>query len=364
MFLYVNFPKWIRPTVFSFLPIRWYALMYLVAFAIAYALFRRQQKADGVLKEMSGEDVISLFMYLIICLIIGGRLFSTLFYEGSSYYWTHPHLIFWPFREGRFVGLPGMSYHGGVAGVVVGCSLYCRKYKKRFWEVSDVIVVSVPLGYTFGRLGNFINAELWGRCTGSAYGMVFPYAERFSTAEEWVRTACEKAGISYNMGDLVNLPRHPSQLYEAFFEGIVLFLIIWFAVRPYARSKKSPFGYGFLTGFYLFGYGFVRFIIEYFREPDEQLGFVIALGREKEPTALFKSVFNLSLGQILCFLMIAAGLLIMAYAKKTGNTRGSAGNNRAHDSKPQQNVQNSQNTQDAQKLPKKRPQVKSVKKKK
>ncbi len=315
--LYVDFPSWIKVTVVSFLPIRWYALMYLVAFSIAYVLFRQRCKA-GALGYMDADTGSSLFIYTIVGLILGARIFSVLFYDGSTYYWTHPWMIFWPFRNGVFVGLPGMSYHGGVIGGVLGCLLFAKKYKYKFFDLADTIVAGLPLGYTFGRIGNFINGELWGRCTGTSYGMIFPNAPSFSTSIDWVRVACEKAGITYTEGSFVNLPRHPSQLYEAFFEGIFLFLILWFVLCPLAEKKK--FGRGFITGSYFAGYGLVRFIIEYFREPDSQLGFIIALGKETEPTALFKSVLNISLGQIFCFIMIVAGTLIALWGMRQEKT--------------------------------------------
>lgn len=285
--------------------------MYLVAFAIAYFLFRKRCKA-GALGYMNEDLGSTLLFYVIIGLILGARLFSVLLYEGSSYYWTHPWMIFWPFQNGVFVGLPGMSYHGGVVGAIIGALLFGKKYKYRFFDLADAIIPGIPLGYTFGRLGNFINGELWGRCTGTSYGMIFPYAPSFSTSIEWVRQAADKAGISYTVGDMVNLPRHPSQLYEAFFEGIFLFVILWFVLCPLAEKKKI--GRGFITGCYFAGYGLVRFIIEYFREPDSQLGFIIALGKETEPTALFKSLLNISLGQILCFIMIVAGVAIVLWS--------------------------------------------------
>ena len=140
--------------------------------------------------------------------------------------------------------------------------------------------------------------------------MIFPDAPYFSTRLDWVRKACDSAGIEYRIGDYVNLPRFPSQLYEALFEGVILFLVIWFFVRPYCRKS------GFITGFYFVFYGFVRFVIEYFREPDEQLGFIIKLGKETEPIALFKSVLNISMGQILCLIMIFFGYIIMRKAVK------------------------------------------------
>lgn len=316
MSAFVDYPSWISPTVFSFLPIRWYAVMYLVAFAITYLVFKYQVKKDHILNGIDEDTTASLFLYLIIGLIIGARLFSTLLYEGNAYYWLHPWMIFWPFRNGKFVGLPGMSYHGGAVGAAVGCALFCKRFHYRFYDVSDHILVGTPLGYTFGRLGNFINGELWGRCTGNASGMIFPYAPEFSTRLDWVRKACDAAGINYTVGDFVNLPRHPSQLYEAFFEGILLFIVIWFVVRPYLKKENCRYSSGFITGFYFIFYGFVRFVIEYFREPDEQLGFIIALGKESEPSALFKSIFNISMGQILCAMTIAIGFIIVKKSVK------------------------------------------------
>ena len=163
---YVDFPSWISPLVVPFLPIRWYAMMYLVAFSIAYALVRYQCR-KGALNSMNTDDTLSLFCYGVGFLILGARVFSTLLYDGTWYYWTHPWMIFWPFQNGSFVGLPGMSYHGGVIGCVFGVWLYCRKNGYRFFDVADHVIAAIPLGYTFGRLGNFINGELWGRVTTS-----------------------------------------------------------------------------------------------------------------------------------------------------------------------------------------------------
>lgn len=332
MFAYAEFPSWISPQVVSFLPIRWYAVMYIVAFGFAFLFFRKLCKSGalGYMDRETGEDA---FIYVIVGLILGARLFSTLFYDGSSYYWTHPWMIFWPFRNGQFIGLPGMSYHGGVIGGMLGGLIFCKKKGYNFIDFCDAIFMSVPLGYTFGRLGNFINGELWGRCTGSSYGMIFPDAPSFSTAYEWVRKAADAAGIQYEVGSYVNLPRHPSQLYEALFEGIVLFIILWFVVKPLVeKSSKKP-GPGIYSGSYLLGYGIFRFVIEYFREPDSQLGFIIALGKETEPTALFKSVLNISMGQILCLFMIIAGIGLIIYSSKTEPVIYRKGNKESHKTK-------------------------------
>lgn len=316
MQLYVDFPSWISPQVVPFLPVRWYALMYLVAFSIAYMLFRYQCR-HGALNRMSVDDSITLFCYTIGFLILGARIFSTLFYDGSWYYWTHPWMIFWPFRNGQFIGLPGMSYHGGVVGGIFGCWLFARKHGYSFFDLADRLTAGIPLGYTFGRLGNFINGELWGRVTTKSFGMVFPDAPSFSTDIAWVREVADAIGMPYTQGSFVNLPRHPSQLYEALFEGIILWLVIWFLIRPLADRRSAKNGPGIITGAYFAGYGLVRFVIEYFREPDSQIGFIIALGKETEPTALFKSFLNISLGQIFCLVMIIGGAAIIIWSLRT-----------------------------------------------
>jgi phosphatidylglycerol:prolipoprotein diacylglycerol transferase len=159
-----------------------------------------------------------------------------------------------------------MSYHGGLIGVVLAGWLYVRKTQLDLWDIIDLFSPAAPLGYTFGRLGNFINGELYGRVTSAKIGMYFPLAE---TKEL----------------------RHPSQLYEAFFEGIFLFAVLW-SVRKFKLPR------GAMLPLYLIGYGLVRFIIEYFRAPDAHLGFVI---------------FSLSMGQVLCFLMIVSGIGLYRY---------------------------------------------------
>jgi phosphatidylglycerol:prolipoprotein diacylglycerol transferase len=161
-----------------------------------------------------------------------------------------------------------MSYHGGLIGVVMVFILFCRKHKINFWHFGDLFCPAIPLGYTFGRIGNFINGELWGRVTTMPWGMYFPL-------------------------DSTHSLRHPSQLYEALFEGIVLFILLWLI------RKKKLFD-GFLIGIYIGGYGFVRFFIEFFREPDYQLGFVLGF---------------MSMGQVLCLLMMAAGITVLIWRK-------------------------------------------------
>ena len=237
MSLFINYPSWISPYVIKGLPIRWYAVMYVFAFATAYILFMGllKEKENRDIKKESAED---LFIYCVIGLLIGARLGSCLFYDDALYYLSHPWLIFWPFRNGEFVGLPGMSYHGGVIGAIVAGLIYTKVKKISFLRFADLITSAIPFAYTWGRLGNFINGELYGRVTTSRMGMVFPTAERFSTTHQWVRSVADTVGIVYSPGDYVNLPRWPSQLFEAFFEGIVLGIIIWFVVRKIKKKRN------------------------------------------------------------------------------------------------------------------------------
>jgi phosphatidylglycerol:prolipoprotein diacylglycerol transferase len=306
---YIDFPSWIKPEIISGLPVRWYGLMYIVAFGLAYLFFTIQVKQDNI--EAEKDQVGDFFFWGIAGLIVGARLFSVYLYSDDRlYYLLRPWMIFWPFQNGRLAGLQGMSYHGGVVGATAGFYLYCRRKKLNFLLWADMICTAIPFGYTFGRLGNFINGELYGRVTTVSWGIIFPQAARFSTSLDWVK---ELAGdLNINLGGLstVNFPRHPSQLYEALFEGVVLGLILWFIVRP-----RKPFN-GFVMGSYIFGYGFFRFFIEYFREPDANLGYVINWGARGENFHLTHSLLNFTAGQILCTLMMAAGVGIIFLARK------------------------------------------------
>lgn len=310
---YIQYPSWIRPEVFSFLPIRWYAVMYIVAFAVAYLLLSYQIKREKN-SQLSLDEWQNLFLVGITGLLIGARLFSVLFYSDGLYYITHPWMIFWPFRNGHFIGLPGMSYHGGVFGAIVADLIYCHRKKVSFLHAADLVTAGLPLGYTFGRIGNFINGELYGRVTTVPWGMVFPTAPSFPVSEEWVREIASRLSIPYIEGGYVNLPRHPSQLYEALFEGVILFLLLWFVLKPLKEKRSLPEGTIFAG--YLFGYGFFRFFIEYCRQPDADIGYVIALGSESDNIALFQSFLNISKGQVFCLIMMVCAVILYIQAKK------------------------------------------------
>lgn len=317
-FLYVNYPSWIKPEIFPGVPllglIRWYGLMYIFAFGAAFLVLKRLLKegafdgpgCTGIEENRTTEDdVVSFISMGIVFLLIGARVFSTLIYDTSGLYWKKPWLIFWPFdlETKRFTGLAGMSYHGGFIGGLIGMIVWCRIHKKPLWRWIDAMCIAIPLGYTFGRLGNFLNGELYGRITTVPWGVVFPRAERFSSSLPWVKEFAAGIGMSLDGQRLANLPRHPSQLYESFFEGIFLFAVLW----NLRRVKKFD---GFIGGSYTIGYGIVRFVIEYFREPDADIGYRIA---RDSGAALYTntSLLNISTGQILCFLMIVGGIGIL-----------------------------------------------------
>ncbi len=265
-----HLPGTIKPYIFEIgsFQLRYYGLMYIVAFSIVYLLSLYRLKTENY--AYSKTDVENYFVWAILGLMLGARFGYVLFYN-FSYYLENPLEIILPFSFSggfHFTGLSGMSYHGGLIGVILSTALFCRKYRIRFWEYVDFLIPSIPLGYTFGRIGNFINGELYGRVTEKPWGMYFPH-------------------------DMTNHLRHPSQLYEAFFEGIVLFVFLW-SIR-----KLRPFE-GFYLSLYLIGYGLVRLLIELFREPDGHIGFF----------------FNfITLGQILCLLMIFAGFGLYLFRK-------------------------------------------------
>jgi phosphatidylglycerol:prolipoprotein diacylglycerol transferase len=273
--LWQHIPEHIRPYLFQVgsFQLRYYGLMYIVAFLVTYFLVIYRVESEGL--PYSKETVQNVFIWAITGLIIGARLGYVAFYN-PAYYLRHPLEIILPFdfSDGfRFVGISGMSYHGGVIGVLTAALIFCKRYKIDFWKLSDLVSSAAPLGYTFGRIGNFINGELYGRATSVAWGMYFPL-------------------------DPYHRLRHPSQLYEAFFEGVVLFAVLW------SLRKKNPFD-GYLFSLYIVGYGLVRFFIEFFREPDEQLGFVMA---------------SLSMGQILCLLMMVGGAALYLIRKESAES--------------------------------------------
>lgn len=247
------------PVAFSVGPvaIRWYGLMYLVAFVL-FAWLGRVRAARYPAGQWSAKDVDDLLFYGVLGVIVGGRLGYVLFYK-PGYYFAHP-------AEILAVWQGGMSFHGGFLGVLAAVWLYARKAGRRWLAVTDFIAPLVPLGLAAGRLGNFINAELPGRVSDAPWAMVFPNVDA--------------------------LPRHPSQLYQFALEGVALFVLLW-----WLAAKPRPLGAA--SAAFLIGYGVFRFAAEFAREPDDFLG-LLALG--------------LSMGQWLSLPMVLAGTALAVWA--------------------------------------------------
>ncbi len=302
---FLRYPTWLRPEIVPGLPLRWYGMMYLVAFAVAYVLVKVQVKERKL--EVGRDEVLNLFFWGIVGLLVGARLFAVTIYDPSGYYLRHPLQIILPFSLSggrvRLTGLAGMSYHGGLLGTVVACIIYLKVRKLDILSWGDMLVTGASLGYTFGRLGNFINGELWGRITTLPWGMIFPQAPQFSTDEPWVRAFAERAGLSVAGQQTVNLPRHPSQLYEAFCEGVLLWAILWLIFRPRRAFRGQQ------LSVYIIGYGVFRFLIEYVRQPDSYMGYPIQLVKLDNPGQF--SPFNFTTGQILSSLMFVGGVVCL-----------------------------------------------------
>ena len=254
----IAFPD-INPEIFRIGPfaVRWYGVMYLMGFTASWFLIRHQIKRKNL--SLHVDQLSSLYTYLIFGLLAGARLGYVLFYN-LAYYLSSPLDIF-------AVWHGGLSFHGGLIGSVLSGLFFCNKNNLNSWMIADLIVVTAPVGIGLGRIGNFINGELYGRITDVPWAMVFPDGGEY--------------------------PRHPSQLYEFLLEGVVLFIMLW-------KLKDTKFPHGFISAFFVIGYGTFRFFIEFFREPDAQLGFVIS---------------SLTMGQVLSTAMILSGFCII-YIRK------------------------------------------------
>ncbi len=255
------------PIAFHLGPIsvHWYGVTYLLAFSLFFILARHRVHQTHLAQQgWNDRDIEDLLFYGVLGVIVGGRLGFVLFYQ-AGYYLDNP-------LEILSVWKGGMSFHGGLLGVIVAMAFFAKQRHRTLREVTDLIAPCVPTGLAAGRLGNFINGELWGRLAdpGLPWAMVFPQSQS-------------------------HLPRHPSQLYQLALEGLALFILLWL----YARKRR---GLGQVSGMFLIGYGVFRFIAEYFREPDRALG-VLWLG--------------LSMGQWLSAPMVMLGTILWWTGRKT-----------------------------------------------
>lgn len=252
--LQLTFPE-IDPIVLSLGPlaIRWYALAYVTGILLGFFYLKHREKSHPFFGARALDDLI---LYAVLGILLGGRLGYVLFYN-ADYYFSHP-LEIWHIWQG------GMAFHGGLIGVLIAYYLFARRFKLPYLSVLDHLAIVAPLGLFFGRIANFINGELVGRVASSdaLITMVFPHVDA--------------------------LPRHPSQLYQALGEG----LLLWIAMLLLAHRTKALAKPGMVGGAFVLGYGILRFLAEFFREPDIQLGFVLG---------------SLTMGQLLCIPMVLIG---------------------------------------------------------
>jgi phosphatidylglycerol:prolipoprotein diacylglycerol transferase len=240
-------------------PVYWYGLMYLFGFLIAWALLSLRVRHST---RVTQEQLSDLLFYSALGIIIGGRLGYVLFYDWSTFF-HHPLMVFQTWKG-------GMSFHGGLLGVILVLFWQARKDRRPLFELTDLVAPVVPVGLGLGRIGNFINDELWGRVTDVPWAMSFP-----------------------NAGPEL---RHPSQLYECGLEGVTLFVLLWLY-----SSKPRPAGA--VSGLFLLGYGLMRFFVEFFRAPDAQIGYLWAGATE---------------GQMLSLPMIVLGVALLLWAYRKG----------------------------------------------
>jgi phosphatidylglycerol:prolipoprotein diacylglycerol transferase len=256
----IPYPR-IPPVIISIGPfaIRWYGVMYLVGYVVGYrlALGRLRRRATA----LSREGLDTLVWYLVTGMLVGARL-TYVFVYGASEYRARPADIFAVWRG-------GLSFHGAVIGMACACALFAHRHRMSVLDVTDTVALCGAPGLFFGRLGNFINGELYGRPSNMPWAMIFP-------------------------SDPLHVPRHPSQLYEAFAEGVFLPLALWMLDRRATRLGRD--GAGLLTGAFLVGYAVLRFLLEFTREPDAQLGLVLG---------------PFSMGQVLSLLMLVAGAVVL-----------------------------------------------------
>lgn len=258
----------ISPEIFRIGPIalRWYGMMYVLGFVVAFHILRARIRKGYFRVPVEAAD--SYITYVVIGMLLGARL-TYVFVYNWEYYSLNWGQIF-------AVWSGGLSFHGAMLGMIAASWFYARRYGEKFHSVLDTLAIGAPIGLGLGRIGNFINAELYGRVTDVPWAMVFPT-------------------------DPSKLPRHPSQLYQSFTEGILLFFVLVFVQK--FLHKRNKLKDGMIGATFVAAYGVFRFFVEYTREPDPQLGLLLG--------------GTLSMGQILCLMMIAASVLQFAYVIKT-----------------------------------------------
>lgn len=283
---------------FGPLAVRWYGLMYLVGFILAVVIGRLRLRLPHVAAQgWTARDIDDILFYGVLGTILGGRLGYVLFYK-ADYYFVHPLDIFKVWQG-------GMSFHGGLLGVTLAMVLFAYQRKRSWLQVTDFVAPMVPTGLAAGRLGNFINGELWGRVTDPQAPWAMLFQNSSNDDAIWLAThpqLAQKWNLAQVFAQYHMLPRHPSELYEIALEGVTLFFVMFFFTR-----KPRPVGAA--SGVFLIGYGLARFIVEFAREPDDFLG-LLALG--------------MSMGQWLSLPMIVIGSLLLVWSYRRAPSGSSA----------------------------------------
>ena len=263
------------------LKVHWYGLMYLLGFAVAWFLGRSRVRA-GRLPGIGEQAYSDLLFYCMLGVIFGARIGYILIYDLDSYI-ADPLQIFKIWQG-------GMSFHGGLVGVMAASLWWARKQRMHIFDIVDFVAPLVPPGLGFGRLGNFINGELWGKYTENGWGVIFPYAER-----DLVGIGAAQLERMHASGMLAPFARHPSQLYQFMLEGMVLFCAVWW----FSRKPRRRYA---VAGLFALLYGCFRFLVEFVRLPDEQIGYL---------------AFDwLTMGQVLSTPLIALGLVLLFLSRK------------------------------------------------
>ena len=285
----------INPIAISLGPVQvhWYGIMYLLGFGAAWWLGQRR-RAEGRL-PVTHEQFSDLLFYGMLGVIVGGRVWYMLSYVSLDWI-VHDPLALFRVWDG------GMSFHGGLLGVVAACWLWSRKRKLHFFDTIDFVAPLVPIGLGLGRLGNFINGELWGRHTDLPWGMIFP------SALESLGKTKEQLYQMFLAGQLNGEARHPSQLYEFFLEGVVMFVALWL----YSRKPRPRYA---VSGLFALLYGVFRFAVEFVRQPDAQLGY-LAWGW-------------LTMGQVQSVPLIVIGLVLLWMSRRAPTLKVTVTNNTA-----------------------------------
>jgi phosphatidylglycerol---prolipoprotein diacylglyceryl transferase len=306
---YLAYPTWLRPVLAPAVPIRWFTLLHLAAYLIVFLLFIRHLQTRGGSEEL--PEARSFFFWFIIAYLVGSRLGAVVLFGQFDEVVRRPWLLVWPVEEGAgLVGLRGMSFAGGLIGAGVALLAYHWKNRVRILLWADALVLGIPLMFALVRLGNFANQELYGRVTSLPWGIIFPEAQPVPASAEGVYRRVIALGVPA-IGDagFINLPRHPSQLYEALVTGLGAWMTLML------RRRRQP-PTGIMTALYLMIYGAAQFLAGYLRIPPIRSPFVLRHSPQQRAPDVFTSLFDVTADQIASLVILAAGVAVLVAVRR------------------------------------------------